>query len=358
MILFRYLTREVLLTMTAVAGILLLVIMGSRFIRYFSSAAEGDIPLNILGSLMLFHLPGFMELILPLAFFLGILLAYGQLYMNSEITVMVACGVSPTRLLKVTLLPALVVAVMVGVCSLWLTPLGAFNTETLLEEQRSRLDVSILAPGRFQEFGQGRTAYISGFSSDGTEMKNVFVNEIGNTAESEHHYVTRAARGYQELRDDTGSRFLVLENGERYGVTPGRFEAEKLVFERYTLRLGASGRVEEVDALEYASTPALLANPDPRAQAQWQWRAGLPLMVFVLALMAQPLSRVNPRQGRFAKLLPAVFLYVAYLSLLLAAVDMIGSGSWSSSLGVWPVHGLFLGLGLMLLWHSQRKGMR
>lgn len=358
MILFRYLTREVLLTMTAVAGILLLVIMGSRFIRYFSSAAEGDIPLSILGSLMLFHLPGFMELILPLAFFLGILLAYGQLYMNSEITVMVACGVSPTRLLKVTLLPALVVAVMVGVCSLWLTPLGAFNTETLLEEQRSRLDVSILAPGRFQEFGQGRTAYISGFSSDGTEMENVFVNEIGNTAEGEHHYVTRADRGYQELREDTGSRFLVLKNGERYGVTPGRFEAEKLVFERYTLRLGASGRVEEVDALEYATTPALLANPEPRAQAQWQWRAGLPLMVFVLALMAQPLSRVNPRQGRFAKLLPAVFLYVAYLSLLLAAVDTIGSGSWPSSLGVWPVHGLFLGLGLMLLWHSQRKGMR
>lgn len=81
-------------------------------------------------------------------------------------------------------------------------------------------------------------------------------------------------------------------------------------------------------------------------------------MVFILALLAQPLSRVNPRQGRFAKLLPAVFLYVAYLSLLLAAVDAIGSGSLAVALGVWPVHALFLGLGLLLLWHSQRKGMR
>ena len=81
-------------------------------------------------------------------------------------------------------------------------------------------------------------------------------------------------------------------------------------------------------------------------------------MVFILALLAQPLSRVNPRQGRFAKLLPAVFLYVAYLSLLLAAVDAIGSGALAAGLGVWPVHGLFLGLGLLLLWHSQRKGMR
>src|SRR5690625_5270530 len=105
MIIFRYLTREILITMAAVAGVLLLVIMGSRFIRYFANAAEGDIPATILGNLMLYHLPGFLELILPLAFFLGILLAYGQLYLNSEITVLVACGISPARLLQVSLLP-------------------------------------------------------------------------------------------------------------------------------------------------------------------------------------------------------------------------------------------------------------
>ncbi len=359
MILFRYLTREVLLTMSAVAGILLLVIMGSRFIRYFSDAAEGDIPVTMLGSLMMFHLPGFMELILPLSLFLGILLAYGQLYMNSEITVMVACGMSPTRLLKVTLLPASVVAVLVGICSLWLTPYGALQTETALEEQRSRLDVSVLAPGRFQEFGGGRTAYIGSFSSDGTEMQNVLVHEQGQPGdESTHDYVTRAVSGYQETRLETGSRFLVLGDGERYGVTPGEQNAERLTFERYTLRLGLNRDRQALDSLEYATTPALWSNPSPRAQAQWQWRAGLPLMVFVLALMAQPLSRVNPRQGRFGKLLPAVFLYVAYLSLLLAVVDAIGSGTWPTMLGVWPVHGLFLGLGLLMLWRSQRKGMR
>lgn len=197
MILFRYLTREVLLTMSAVAGILLLVIMGSRFIRYFSDAAEGDFPVTILGSLMMFHLPGFMELVLPLAFFLGILLAYGQLYMNSEITVMVACGMSPLRLLRVTLLPASIVAVLVALCSLWLTPAGALQTAATLEEQRSRLDVSVLAPGRFQDFGGGRTAYITDFSSDGTEMQEVLVHELPGP-ENPHSFITRAGSGYQE----------------------------------------------------------------------------------------------------------------------------------------------------------------
>ncbi|MFG6668474.1 LPS export ABC transporter permease LptF [Halomonas sp. HNIBRBA4712] len=358
MILFRYLTREVLLTMSAVAGILLLVIMGSRFIRYFASAAEGDFPVTILGSLMFYHLPGFLELILPLAFFLGILLAYGQLYMNSEITVMVACGMSPTRLLRVTLLPASIVALMVGLCSLWLTPAGSLLTEATIEEQQSRLDVSVLAPGRFQSFGSGRTAYISGFSDDGTRMQEVLVHEQAQGNEPGHSYITRARSGYQESRMETGSRFLVLEEGERYGVTPGAREAERLIFDRYTLRLGLSRDRQELDSLEFATTAELWRDESPRAQAQFQWRAGLPLMVFVLALLAQPLSRVNPRQGRFARLLPAVFLYVAYLSLLLAAVDAIGSGALATAIGVWPIHALFLLLGALLIWRSQRKGMR
>ncbi|EWH02420.1 permease, partial [Halomonas sp. BC04] len=210
MIIFRYLTREILLTMAAVAGVLLLVIMGSRFIRYFADAAEGDIPASILGNLMLFHLPGFLELILPLAFFLGILLAYGQLYLNSEITVLVACGTSPARLLQVSLVPATLVAVLVGLCSLWLTPAGALHNAVMLEDQRSRLDFTALAPGRFQDFGGGRTAYTESFSDDGSRMQEVFISESQRRRDgTPERAVTRAASGYQTVDEETGSRFLV-----------------------------------------------------------------------------------------------------------------------------------------------------
>ncbi|BBI70041.2 hypothetical protein HAALTHF_00860n [Vreelandella aquamarina] len=165
------------------------------------------------------------------------------------------------------------------------------QTEATLEEQRSRLDVSVLAPGRFQDFGGGRTAYITDFNSDGTEMQEVLVHEQPMAgAEKTHSYITRAGSGYQETNVDTGSRFLILEDGERYGVTPGRQDAERLTFERYTLRLGLSRDRQELNSLEYATTTELWNDPDPRAQAQFQWRAGLPVMVFILALLAQPLS--------------------------------------------------------------------
>lgn len=359
MIIFRYLTREILLTMAAVAGVLLLVIMGSRFIRYFTDAAEGDIPATILGNLMLFHLPGFLELILPLAFFLGILLAYGQLYLNSEITVLVACGISPARLFQVSLVPATLVAVLVGLCSLWLTPAGALHNAVMLEDQRSRLDFTALAPGRFQDFGGGRTAYTESFSDDGSRMQEVFISERQRRRDgSPETAVTRAGSGYQTVDPETGSRFLVLADGERYSVDPGRFEAERLEFDTYAVRLSLGGERRELASAEYATTAELLRDDSDRARAQLQWRISLPLMVFILTLMAMPLSRVNPRQGRFAKLLPAIFLHICYLSLLLAALDAIGRGTLPAMIGMWPIHLVFLALGLGLLMHNQRRGMR
>ncbi|MDR5859801.1 LPS export ABC transporter permease LptF [Halomonas eurihalina] len=358
MIIFRYLTREILQTMAAVAGVLLLVIMGSRFIRYFSNAAEGEIPVDILGTLMLFHLPGFLELILPLAFFLGILLALGQLYLNSEITVLVACGTSPNRLLWVSLLPATVVAILVGLCSLWLTPAGALQNEMIIEEQRSQLDFGVLAPGRFQDFGDGRVAYTEALSEQERRLEGVFISERQRRDDgSPETVVTRAAEGYQTVDAETGSRFLVLSDGERYSVEPGQAVAERLSFGTYAVRLSGAAERQDLDDPEYAATPALFADGSAPAMAQLQWRLGLPPMVFILTLLAMPLSRVNPRQGRFAKLLPAIFLYVAYLSLLLAALDAIARGAWPATLGMWPIHAAFLAVGLLMTLRAQRKGM-
>ncbi|GAB2792666.1 LPS export ABC transporter permease LptF [Halomonas shantousis] len=359
MIVFRYLTREILTTMAAVAGVLLLVIMGSRFIRYFSQAAEGTIPSSLLGTLMLYHLPGFMQLILPLAFFLAILLAYGQLYLNSEITVLVACGISPNRLLRVTLWPALLIAVVVGACSLWLTPAGARHNEVMLEEQKSRLDFSVLAPGRFQGLGSGRTAYTERLSSDQSRMEEVFISERQERGDGiPEAVVTRAAGGYQTIDSDTGSRFLVLTDGERYSVEPGNPVAERLQFDTYAVRLSRGEELAELDEAELTSSRELLSWETPEAWATLQWRVSLPLMVPILTLLALPLARVNPRQGRFAKLLPAIFLHISYLSLLLAAQDAIERGALPVSVGVWPIHAVYLLLGLWLMRRAQLGGAR
>ena len=117
----------------------------------------------------------------------------------------------------------------------------------------------------------------------------------------------------------------------------------------------ASDEVTDRDAIP---TLDLIGNPEPRAIAELQWRISLPLLVFVVTLIAVPLSRVNPRQGRFLKLLPAILLYMAYLTLLIAARGALDKGKIPVALGLWWVHAIFLVIGLGLLyWEPLRLKM-
>ncbi|MCX2524524.1 LPS export ABC transporter permease LptF [Larsenimonas rhizosphaerae] len=358
MIVFRYLIREILATMAAVAGVLLLVIMGSRFIRYFTDAANGDIPARLLGTLMAYHLPSFIELVLPLALFLGVLLAYGQLYLNSEMTVLTACGVSNKKLLSVTLLPGALVAVIVALCSLWLTPAGLSQNEQLLKNQQQQADFSALSPGRFQEIGD-RTVYTSSITDHGSVLNNVFIAETRKRpGMAPEQIVTHADHGFQVNDDTTDSRFLVLSTGERYAVTPGQPAGDRLTFDTYGVRQERSSLRAELDDVELQSTSALMADRTDKSMAALQWRISLVVMIPVLILIALPLSKVNPRHGRFAKLVPAIILHMSYLSLLLAAQNAIGAGQLPAWIGMWPIHLVYFLIGLWLFMRGRPGGRR
>lgn len=358
MVVFRYLIKHIVLTMLAVAAVLLLVVMGSKVIRYISDAAAGELPLALVGRLVMYQMPGFLQLILPLAFFLGILLAYGQLYLNSEMTVLRACGISPAKVLRVSLWPAAVVAVIVALCSLWYGPQGKHLIAEALYKQQQQADFSVLSPGRFRKLGE-KTLYAESISDGNSRLKNVFVIESQKIQGEPTEVITRADSGYQVRDEHTGSRYLVLADGERYAAEAGKNNVERLKFASYAARLQDSLKQYNVDELDARPTAQLFADPSPKAQGELQWRWSLALMVPILTLLAMSLSKVDPRQGRFARLLPAIVLHIVYLSLLLTVQSFIGSERIPASIGVWPVHVAFLLLGVWLLRRTfSQKGQR
>ena len=103
--------------------------------------------------------------------------------------------------------------------------------------------------------------------------------------------------------------------------------------------------------------PALwpLNNADPQKAAELQWRLSIPLMVFTLTLVAVPLSRVNPRSGKFAKLLPAVIIYIFYANFMFIARNATASGKIPLWIGMWWIHLLVVFFGLLLIWRNQVK---
>lgn len=357
MIIFRYLARDLLLTTAAVAVVLLSVVMSARFVQYLADAAEGKIDPDVVFAIMGYRMPGFLELILPLAFFLGVLLAYGRLYQDSEITVMHACGVSRARLAGYTLALATAVGGGVAVLSLWLTPQGMARAETLVDAQKNRGEFDLMDAGRFYPLRGGRGVSYAGELSPDGRMEDVFLVEAGADSAGEPRMViVVAARGEPQRSEDGRAVYLVLEDGYRYQGVPGQADFEITQFAEYGQRIPERARRDRPGWAESVPTGELRQSTDPEHIAALQWRYSTVLLVPIITLMALPLSRTSPREGRFARVLPAMVLYMLYLISLNAARGAIEDGELATTPGLWAVHGLFvmLGIGLMLWWVGWR----
>ncbi len=350
MILYRYLAREILLTTLAVASVLLLVIVGSRFARFLGRAASGRLSLDSLGQLTLLYLPYAAQMIIPISFVLAIMLTFGRLYMESEMAVIQASGVSQRRLMKLVLALALLVAAMTGLASLYVTPWTQQLSEQVIQEQQQRTGFESINPGQFLELGQ-QTVYAQSVSDDQQTLQQVFIAQTrGETDE-----LVLASRGFQQLAEATLSRFLVLEQGQRYELpSADDLSMTALQFDRYALRIGLHESPSLEQEVEMMFLFELLASDQLAAAVELQWRLGLPLMVLVMVLVALPMTRVKPRQGRFMTILPVLFLQMVFLTSLMSLQGTINKEQFPLYPGLWGVHFIFLCLGLLLCW---RRGV-
>ena len=87
-IISRYLLKEVLASLLAVTIVLLLIFLSNQLVRYLSYAASGKIAAHLVVQLMGFEIPYLLALLLPLGLYLGIILAFGRLYADSEMAVL------------------------------------------------------------------------------------------------------------------------------------------------------------------------------------------------------------------------------------------------------------------------------
>ena len=359
MIIFRYLAKEVMYSMIAVSSVLLLIIMSSRFVKYLAEAAAGKIAPDVLLAIMGYRLPGFLELVLPLGLFIGILMAYGRLYMDSEMTVLSACGMSQRKLLGYTMLPALFLAAIVGSLSLYISPVGIEKAEVILKHQKNRSEFDTLRPARFMTSPSGNgVSYSESFSRDRKQMQNVFMAEMGSAKQGQQAElsVILAQDGEQIVDPKTGERYLRLNNGYRYSGRPGDADYEILKFEQYLQHLARPKSLTKGNVkADSIPTRDLLGSTKLENIAALQWRLSLPLLVVVVTLLAVPLSKTDPRQGRYVQMVPAILLYIIYLVSLNAARGALEDGELSPIPGIWPVHIVFILIAVCLLFADDVK---
>ena len=324
MIIFRYLSRDLLITSLAVSAVLLTIFLSGKFSDYLDDAAQGKLAVDVLFTIIAYRMPNLLELILPLGFYLAILLAYGRMYIESEMVVLSATGMSQWQLVRITLVPAVLVAVVVATFSFWLSPLGAQLTEKTIAEQRSRSEFESLQERRFQAIGQGRImTYVDKVSKDNKHLEQVFVAQQDGPSNSS---IVVAETGEQAFKPEYGQRYLVMHNGHHYEGLPGTSEFKITRFSEWGRYLPpTTSEAEFKSKADGKTTAQLMAENDLESKAALQWRISMPLMVLIATLLAVPLSKTNPRQGRYLKMLPAILIYVFYLAFLINARGAIAA---------------------------------
>ncbi|OLF38850.1 LPS export ABC transporter permease LptF [Psychrobacter sp. C 20.9] len=399
-------TRQVASTTALVLGFLVVMMLGGRLIRYFGIAAEGRLDISLLFTIIGYNLPYFLELILPLAFFIALMLVFGRLYVDQEMAVINASGVSRGRLAR--LMTPLILALFVGEAALSIVgkPWGVRSSEAVWQQQALTSAFDLIRPNEFISSGNYHL-YVGSLSDDkkklqdviliqseptpkGTEKsidaKNTAAN-MNNTIDQEtadqmgisdmpkdiinrdaknisKDTITLAKRAEQVNTGNSGVTQLDLFQGRRYEVGAGSLKYNQVAFDRYRITLTESSQdvitednieTQAIGPLWQAATgdaQTTTNNALRAAQGELGYRLALPWLMIIAPMLAVPLAQVRPRQGRWLRLFPSILLFVSCALGIISLKNAVSKGSISVWAYAWLVLG-FMALALYLNWGSR-----
>lgn len=332
---------------SAVFIALLTIVLTVALVRFLGQAANGQIANESVVALITFAALNNLAVLLQLTVFIAVLLVLTRMWRDGEMVVWLSSGIGLSRWIKPILMFALPVALVVAAFSLLVAPWASRQASEFKARFEQRNDVSRVAPGQFRESADGaRVFFVEGLTDELDRVRNVFVTSFANGKLG----VMVSQSGRMETQAN-GDQFLVLERGRRYEGTAGMPDYKVIEFERYGVRTEAARpNLAEETATRAKSTWTLINDPNPTHLGELVWRLGLPLSVISLALLALPLSFVNPRAGRSANLIIALLVYFTYSNALTVFQNWTARGRLNFGLTWWLLHALVLALALGLLW--------
>jgi lipopolysaccharide export system permease protein len=351
MIFLRTLLREFANLAVAVFLSLFMIALTTRLIRLLGQAAGGKIPSDAVVAFLGFSALNLLPVLLSLTLFISVLLALNRSWRDSEMVIWFNSGLSLAAWIRPVLIFAAPLVAVIAAMSFFISPWAAEKSEQYRSRIDSRDDISRVEPGSFGESRNSeRVFFVESIAGDKTSVQNVFVNSTQHRRTG----VMMSERGYTEFAPN-GDRFLVMLSGRRYVGTPGTADFRLMEFERYATRIQTKEGDEPVATHKSTSTLGLIESPTRNNLGELLWRVGVPASALILALLAIPMSFVNPRAGRSVNLLFALLTYMVYSNLLSVSQARVAQGKLAFGTGLWLVHGVMLVVLLVLF--AQRMSL-
>lgn len=315
MIFRRALLRELTTNAIYVFVVLVALFIAQVLVKLIGAASAGSLPTDALLPMVGFRIITLLAPLIVISAFVAILLTLSRSWRDSEMAIWMSSGQSLMSWIRPVLTFALPMLSIAMVLSTALSPWAERRSNEFKRILEARDELSILAPGLFQELRKNKQVYfVEGVNLiDGT-IKNVFVFADDPNGQ----WLVRALRGFL-YQDTSGDRYVILENGNRVrhsGAKAGPNEYEFASFERYGVRM--TGNEVKDDPLEERArdTATLLREGTPTGLGQVFYRLSVPIAGIALALLAIPLAYVNPRLGRSINLIIAILLLMISLNVM------------------------------------------
>lgn len=332
------LMREFISNGMLLFSVLLGIVVISQLIRFLGDAVSGKLAVEGVLALLGFSAMNYLPVLLSLSLFLSILLTLSRSYRDSEMVVWFGSGIALTYWIRPVMRYAIPVVTIIALLSLVLSPWALQKAEEFKQTLENRDDVTSATPGLFRESRQANRVYfIENTQAGDSRVNGIFVQSEQNGKVG----MMVAKQGMQETHSN-GDRFLVLFNGTRYEGTPGQRDYRIVEFERYAIRIDNVPPKLAVPSARTLSTLGLWRDRTRANLAELEWRLGLPISAAVLALLAIPLSYINPRAGRSLNLVTAMVLYMLYSNMISVTNAWVGQGKLSPGIGLWGIHALLL----------------
>ena len=339
-ILSKSLNIEVLKSTAGVLLIFFFLVVSSRFVGYFEQASEGLIDPNLIYKIVILRFPDFITLLLPLSFFLGVVITMSRLYSDREIYGFFTGGLSEIDFLKYLLPQSLLFFFLTLLLSIYVAPYTKELSKEMisldsLQEQFESIKPNQVFPLKNNE----------GFVFIKDKQESVFNEVVLYISNEDYSSIVVAEQlSYDDLNSIMNLNF---KNGSMY---QGLFEEGSLVVSTFkNLKIPVSTEENSVAGLSFAR---LFDYSARSTKSQMQWNISIPITIFILLIIGINLSKVEPRQGRLSVLLPAIFVYILYLSLLILARESFDNNSAITQNYIWFVHFIFFIFSIFGLYKS------
>lgn len=329
-----------------IIGFLIFIFASYSTQRYLTDAANGTLALQSVAYIVFYKILIALEMLLPVGLYVSVAVALGQLYSDSEITALLASGISPQRIYRAIMFLAIPLGIMVTLLSMYARPWAYSQIFQLKQQSQSELDVSHLQQKKFNLNDNGRMVLAQNIDRESNSLSDVLIyNSSGNST------ILFRAHGVKVLNPAAISPAVILHSGTAYQLDHEGTNDNAQTYNNFNLNPKPIKQSTELKS-KSTSVADLSKSHVPADQAELQWRESRGISAILMALLAIPLSRIRPRQSRFSTLLPLAVLFVLIFYAGNISRSLLASDILPAFPGVWTVPLLMLFAFMAILVHQ------